>query len=90
MLRSLTLGPVVLGIIIIAALVICKYFNTPELFLVILVLASIFYQRDTNQKNHKTHNFEETLINVSKFIIVTGILGYVVAKVVGLFLPGFD
>ncbi len=90
MFSSLALVPSVLGIIVITTIVLCKYFNTPVIFLLIVILASIFYQRDTNKKNNKTDNFEETLINVSKFIIVAGILGYIVVRIVGLFLPGFD
>jgi hypothetical protein len=58
--------------------------------LLTIILVSIFYQRDTNRKNNKTDNFEETLINLSKFVIVAGILGYIVVRIVGLFLPGFD
>ena len=58
--------------------------------MLIIILISIYYQRDTNRKNNKADNFEETLINVSKFIIVAGILGYIVVRIVGFFLPGFD
>ncbi len=90
MFRSITIMPSVLGIIVITSIVLCKYFNSPKIFLLTIILVSIFYQRDTNRKNNKTDNFEETLINISKFIIVAGILGYIVVRIVGLFLPGFD
>lgn len=90
MLSSLTLVPSVLGLTVIVAIVLCKYTNSPKIFLLVVLLTAIFYQRDTNKKNNKTDNFEETLINVSKFIIVSGILGYIVVRIVGLFLPGFD
>jgi len=90
MLRSIASIPSLLGIIIIITIIIGKYFNSPTIFLLTIILVSIFYQRDTNRKNNKTDNFEETLINVSKFIIVAGILGYIVVRIVGLFLPGFD
>jgi len=90
MLRSIASIPSLLGIIIIITIIIGKYFNSPTIFLLTIILVSIFYQRDTNRKNNKTDNFEETLINVSKFIIVVGILGYIVVRIVGLFLPGFD
>jgi hypothetical protein len=90
MFSSLTLMPSVLGIIVIAALFLCKYANTPEIFFLVVILTAIFYQRDTNKKNNKTDDFEETLINVSKFIIVTGILGFIIVRILGLFLPGFD
>ena len=90
MLSSLALVPSVLGIIVIAGIVLCKYSNSPKIFLMVVILTSIFYQRDTNKKNIQADNFEETLINVSKFIIVTGILGYIVVRIAGLFLPGFD
>ena len=90
MLRSIASIPSLLGMIIIITIIIGKYFNSPTIFLLTIILVSIFYQRDTNRKNNKTDNFEETLINVSKFIIVAGILGYIVVRIVGLFLPGFD
>lgn len=90
MLRSIASIPSLLGIIVIISIIIGKYFNSPTIFLLTIILVSIFYQRDTNRKNNKTDNFEETLINLSKFVIVAGILGYIVVRIVGLFLPGFD
>lgn len=90
MFSSLTFVPSVLGIIVIAALFLCKYSHSPKIFLLIVLLASIFYQKETNKKNNRTDNFEETLINVSKFIIVSGILGYIVIRIVRFFLPGFN
>lgn len=90
MLRSIASIPSLLGIIVIISIIIGKYLNSPKIFLLTIILVSIFYQRDTNRKNNKAGNFEETLINVSKFIIVAGILGYIVVRIVGLFLPGFD
>lgn len=50
---------------------------------------SIFYQINSNKRNNKIMNFEETLINVSKFIIFSGIFGYVVIRIIGLFFDGF-
>ncbi len=90
MFNAIALLPAVLSFTVIVSLVISKYFQIPAIFLLIVVLASILYQKETNRKNLKIDNFEETLINVSKFIIVTGILGYLVVRIVGLFLPGFD
>lgn len=90
MFSSIATRPSVLGIIVIAAIILCKYFNSPKIFLLVVILTSIFYQKYTNRKKDKADNFEETLINLSKFIIVTGILGYIVVRIVGLFLPGFD
>jgi hypothetical protein len=90
MLRSIASIPSLLGIIVIITIIICKYSNSPKIYLLTIILVSIFYQRDTNRKNNKTDNFEETLINVSKFIIVSGIFGYIIVRIVGVFLPGFD
>ena len=90
MFNAIALVPTILGFIVITTLVISKYLQKPNIFLLILVLAAILYQRETNRAKTRTDNFEETLINVSKFIIVTGISGYVVVRIVGLFLPGFD
>lgn len=90
MLKSIASIPSLLGIIVIISIIIGKYFNSPKIFLLTIILVSIFYQRDTNRKNNKTDNFEETLINVSKFIIVVGILGYIVVRIMRFFLPEFD
>lgn len=90
MFTSLAIMPPLLSAIVIISLVLCKYFHSPLPFILVVFLAAIFYQRDTNNKNNKTNNFEDILINVSKFIIITGILGYIVVRIVGLFLPGFD
>jgi integral membrane sensor domain MASE1 len=90
MFGSIALLPSVLGLIVVISLVIAKYFNNAALFLVLVVLASILYQRDRNRRQNRTDNFEETLVNVSIFIIVSGISGYLVVRIVGLFLPGFN
>jgi len=87
MFSSLALVPSVLGIIVIASIILCKYSNIPKIFLLTIFLVSIFYQKINK---NKTDTFEEILINVSKFIIVTVIFGYIVVRIVGLFLPGFD
>lgn len=90
MLKSISIIPFSLGIIIIASIVICKYFHSPGIFLLIVILASIFYQIDTNKKDNKKYNFDETLINVAKFIMVTGILGYIIITIIGLFSSSFN
>ena len=90
MFNSIPLLPAVPGVIVVGTLIVSKYFQEPVSFLLIAFAASILYQWETNRKNKKTGNFEETLINVSKFIIVTGISGYLVLRIIGLFVPGFD
>jgi hypothetical protein len=90
MFGSISIIPSFLSIIVIASLVLCKYLNSPSFFLLAVIVTSIFYQKETNRKNNRNYNFEETLVSVSKFIIMTGILGYIVVRIVGLFLPGFD
>ena len=51
------------------------------------MLAAIFYQIDINKKDNKRYNFQDSLINVSKFIIITGIFGYIIVIIIGIFLP---
>jgi preprotein translocase subunit YajC len=87
---SIAIMPFFLGGAVIVSLVICKYFQVPFIFFLVIIIASIFYQRYTNKENNKTYNFEDTLINVSKFIIITGILGYIIVRIVGLFLASFN
>jgi hypothetical protein len=90
MFRPIGIMSLLLGIIVIFSIVLCKYFNSSKIYLLIVIFTSIFYQRDTNKKNNKNYNFPETLINLSKFIIITGILGYIAVKIIGLFSSGFE
>lgn len=90
MLKSIYLNSYFLGFMFITATVICKYFHAPKIFLLIIISVPILYQAGINKNNDKKSNFEENLINISKFIIITGILGYVVVRIIGLFFSGFD
>jgi hypothetical protein len=90
MLNSIGLISFILGFIVTLSIVVCKYFNSPKIFLSIMIFISIFYQINSNKRNNKTMNFEETLINLSKFIILSGIFGYVVFRIIGIFVQGFD
>ncbi len=90
MFRTIALIPSFLGIVVIVSVVFCKYFNSPKILLLTIILASTFYQIDTNKKNNRNYDFSETSINLSKFIIITGILGYIIVKILGLFFSGFD
>jgi hypothetical protein len=87
MFKSIAILPFSLGIIVIVSIVIGKYYHSPDIYLLIIILTSIFYQIDTNKKNKKKYNFKEILINISKFIIVTGIIGYIIVRIIGLFAP---
>jgi hypothetical protein len=82
--------PLVLGFLVVVALIVSKYFEFSSLYFLTVVLASILYQRETNRQNNRTDTIEETLINVSKFIIVTGITGYIALRMISLFFPGFE
>jgi len=90
MLRSIASIRSIIGIIVIISIIVCKYFNSPNIFLLTIILVSIYYKKDSNSKNNNTDNFEEILIKLSKFLIVSVIFGYIVVRIVGLFLPGFD
>lgn len=90
MLRSIGIIPSLLGTGVIITIVICKYFNSPKIYLLTIILASMFYQININKRDNKMSNFEETLINVSRFIIITGITGYIIVKIIGFFYPGFN
>ncbi len=90
MINSIRLIPFALGFIVTLSIVIGKYFNSPKIFLSIIIFISIFYQINSNKINSKPMTFEETLINVSKFIILSGVFGYVVVRIIGLFIHGVD
>jgi hypothetical protein len=89
MFAFIAIEPFLLSAIVIISMVICKYLYGPSIFLLVVILASIFYKINNNKKYNKTYNFEDTLINVSKFIIITGILGYIIVRIIGVFLPVF-
>jgi len=78
-----------LSFIVIVSLIFCKYINRPGLFLLVVLLTSVFYQRYLKKKHNVNYNFEETLINLSKFIILSVIIGCIISKILGLFLPDF-
>ena len=82
--------PFCLCLIVITSIIVCKYFNMPTIFLLVIIITSILYQIDFNKKKNKVSNFEETLINISRFIIISGILGYVIVRIVGLFVSKFN
>ena len=90
MLIRIGIMPFVLGVILIASIVICKYISSPLIFLLVIIIVSILYQRDTNKKNNIKPSFEDVLVNLSKFIIIAGISGYIVVRIIGIFLPGFN
>ena len=89
MLRSIRFIPFCLCLIVVTSIIVCKYFNMPKIFLLIIIIASILYQIDF-KKNNKNSNYEETLINLSRFIIISGIFGYVSVRIVGLFVNKFN
>lgn len=86
--------PFILGIIIIVTIVICKYINrpliSPLILLLIIAIVCTLYQLDTNKKSNIKANYEDILINLSKFVIITGVSGYIVIRIVGIFFSGFD
>jgi hypothetical protein len=90
MFRSLASLPSLLGLIVIISIAVGKYLQSPLIFLLSIIVMSIFYRKYTNKKNNKIGNSEETLINISKFIIVTGILGFVIVRIMSLLFLGFD
>lgn len=90
MFKRIAIIPSFFSCIVITSIVICKYLHTPKILLSIIIIICIFYQIDTNKKNNKNSNFEDALINLSKFIIIIGISGYIVVRIVGLLFSGFD
>ncbi len=86
----ITFLPFFWGCIIVISLVICKYYNSPKVLLIFIIMSSFFYQVVTNRKNNKVYDIDEVLINISQFIIISGIMGYLVVKIIGHLLSGFD
>lgn len=76
--------------IVIISIFISKYFNSLIIFLPIIFLTSTFYQIESNKQNNNAFNFEDKLINVSIFIIYSGILGYIFVRIMGLFIEGLN
>lgn len=81
---------ILFGCGVIVALIICKLFNSPTIFLLIIILASIGYQFLGSRNHSRSINLDEMLINMSQFIIVSGIIGYIVVRVLSYFYRGFN
>ena len=80
----------VLGLIMVTAIVAGKYFNSPRIFLLIVILISIVYYKSID-KNTKIYNgCEDSLIGVAKLIIISGIIGYLIVRIIGIFIIGFN
>lgn len=90
MFSTITIMPSFLSAIVIASMLLCKYFHMPIIPIIIIILAAIFYQMNMNKKDNFKYSFEEKMINCSKFIIITGILGYILIRIVGLFVASFN
>ncbi len=90
MFKIIEIMPSILGTIVIVSMIVSKYFKTPKIFLLVIILASIFYQMYIGKNNAEDYSFKDRLINMSKFIIITGIIGYVVIRIIGLFFSGFE
>ena len=90
MFAMITFMPSFLGLIVIFSIIFCKYSNRPKLLISIIILTTIFYYSDMKKKNKIDGSFDEVIINLSKFIIVTGILGYIAVRIVALFHSGFN
>lgn len=80
----------ILGLIVILGIIISKYFQTPEVFLIIMVCASLLYLRYFYKKEIIRFNFEDKLISLAQFIILIGILGFITVKIMGVFLVEFN
>lgn len=86
----ITIIPFYFGCIVVISIVICKYYHRPDILLLSIILTSYVYQIVTNRKSNQVYNFDEALINVSQFIIISGITGYLVVTIISYLLSGFD
>jgi hypothetical protein len=90
MLSLMPIMQYLLGIIVIISIIICKYFNIAKTFLLIMALVLMLYQRNINKMHNNTIKLEDTVVNISQFVIIAGVFGVVVSKIVGFFLIGFN
>jgi hypothetical protein len=89
MFKSILIMPRYLSLIVIVSIVFSKYLNNSGLFLLVVLLTCIFYHKYLKKKNNMIYNFEETLINLSKFIIFSVGFGCMIGKILGFFFPDF-
>lgn len=61
-----------------------KYLQIPEIFLAVVILASVFYQRYYNNKKSNNISIEDKFTKLSQFFIVIGILGVIFVKIIGI------
>lgn len=86
----ITFTPFLFGCLVVVSVVLCKYFHSPKILVLAIFLSSYIYQKITDKENNIVNSFEGKVINISQFIIVSGIVGFVVVKILGFLLPGFD
>jgi hypothetical protein len=76
------------GFIVIVGIIISKYLQIPEVFLIVTFFVSLLYLR--NNKHTNSIKFEYGLISLAQFIVIIGALGFIIVKIMGLFLSHFD
>jgi hypothetical protein len=81
---------IILGIIVIIGISISKYLQIPKIYMVVVILASVFYLRDYNNKKSIKISIEDKITKLSQFIIITGIIGIIIVKILGVFLEKFN
>lgn len=86
----ITFMPYFLGCIVVASLVVCKYIHGSAYFILSLVLCCYLLQKNNNKTSNKIYNYDDIIINMSQFIIISGIIGYIVVKIIGVFVSGFE
>jgi Holliday junction resolvase len=60
------------------------------MFLLSIILLSYVYQTVAKRKYNKVYIHDEALLNITRFIIISGIVAFLIVKIIGFLLPGFD
>lgn len=79
-----------LGLIVIVGIIVSKYLQIPEVVLIVMALTSLLYLRTFYGQEIINNNFMYLLIKLSHFIIIIGIFGFIIVKIMGVFLDAFD
>lgn len=77
--------PIILGAITIISVIIAKYMQSPEIFILTVFITSYLYHKYTTPKDAAKLDFDSKVVNIAKFIIIVGVIGVALVKILELF-----
>lgn len=93
MANSINMVQLVLVVIGVISFIVAKYFNTIEYFsvskafLIVIIILCIIFHKNIKRIYGNQLTLGESLIKISQFIIITGVLAVITAMILRPFIP---